>query len=271
MTSAPALGSPPLAAPIGLPTVPRDPRPVARLEAEDHAPIAPPAATSLVTPAWLSRLPSRLFFVDVETTGLHRSDRIVSFAGILLTTKDLAQAQLNIKHVHLLFDPGRKSHPEAETLHGYDDWTLRHQAFFSEHATVIRELFDAADLIVAHNAEFDIGFINREFEALGESPIGNPIYCTMQAYRQTGYAGRASLDAIAHRIGLVRAGKRHGAFEDAWLTMMVYLWLNECPYRAPFNVVPNPGPANMRPVPPMPPGDLPARKRRPRTTKRKEA
>ena len=59
----------------------------------------------------------------------------------------------------------------------------------------------------------------------------------MDACRELGI--RASLDAVSRKLGLARSTRQHGALEDAWLAMMVYLWLHGCPTRAaPFNLVP---------------------------------
>jgi hypothetical protein len=48
----------------------------------------------------------------------------------------------------------------------------------------------------------------------------------MQGYRRSGLQGRASLNAIRQFIGLQRQSDRHGALEDAWLALMVYMWLH---------------------------------------------
>lgn len=219
--------------------------------------------TAKPRPAWLAQLPAKVLVVDVETTGLTNRDRLVSFAGVLLETEALGDGKFQLRYMHSIFDPGRKSHPKAEAVHGYSDWVLRHQEPFVESAETIARLFEEADVVVAHNAEFDIEFINREFEYAGYPRIAKPIFCTMTAYRQLGTWESASLSAVARRIGLGRRGERHGALEDAWLALMVYLWLHNCPYRIPFDTV-SPEPWNLRPVPPMPEGPLPRRKRRPK-------
>lgn len=54
----------------------------------------------------------------------------------------------------------------------------------------------------------------------------------MDACRELGI--RASLDAVSRKLGLARSTRQHGALEDAWLAMMVYLWLHGCPTRRPF-------------------------------------
>lgn len=212
-------------------------------------------------PDWASRLPAAVTFVDVETTGFHSKDRIVSLGAIRLLTEPLKAGQIEVTYLHLVFDPGRKSHPKAEQVHGYSDWLLRHQDPFAEHAEQIWKFIHRASVIVAHNAEFDGTFINREMVAAGCPPINRPLYCTMEGYRALGLGGSASLDALCRRMNLVRRGRRHGALEDAWLAMQVYLWLHDCPHRAGLPEGEGAVPVNLRPSPPVPEGRLPPRRR----------
>lgn len=226
--------------------------------AVEPKPVAP-AAMPLLDAA----VPERVLFVDVETTGLGADDRIVSLGAILLDTPALANGKLEIEWAHLVFDPGRKSHPRAEAVHGWSDWVLRHQEFFGEGATTISNLFEKAELVVAHNAEFDMDFISAEFADCGVPLPVRPVYCTMQGHRRLS-EGSASLNAVARHLGLARAGARHGALEDAWLAMMIYLAQHGARCTTPFSAIQNPGPSNLRPVPPLPDGPMPRRKRRPR-------
>lgn len=214
--------------------------------------LEPAISATLTRPPWLARVPATILFVDVETTGFRAgADRIVSYAGILLKTADLAEGELAIGYNHYIVDPCRICHPRAVEVHGYSDWLLRHQQPFSEVVDRVLAQIEDADLIVAHNAEFDLGFINAELASLGRPHIAKPVYCTVEGCRTRG-AGSARLDDVAARIGLSRAGPRHGALEDAWLAMMVYLWLHGCPHRLPFSNVSHPQPTNLRPAPPIP-------------------
>jgi len=212
------------------------------------------------SPAWLAKMPKRVAFVDVETTGLTEEDRIVSLAVILLETAGLIEARFSLRHVHIICDPGRKSHPRAEIVHGYSDWSLRHQEIFAENVEAVVTILNDADLIVAHNVEFDMSFINREICAAGYATLEKEDYCTMKTYRQRA-SGRSGLDAVAAQIGIARSGQRHTALEDAWLAMMIYLWLNDCPIRFPISVFKVMEPTNLKPVPPVPVGPLPRRKK----------
>jgi DNA polymerase III subunit epsilon len=212
-------------------------------------------------PTRLAVIPKCITFFDVETTGLSANDRIVTLAAVKLVNTDLLPAA-RLEYMHLIFDPGRKSHPRAEAIHGYSDWTLRHQESFGTYAETIDKFFNSTELVVAHNAEFDTGFYDREMRLVGRSPIAKPIYCTMNGYRERGFAGSASLAAICHSIGVARATKFHGALEDAWLAMQVYLWLNQRRFSAeiPIEFIANP--SNMKLVPPPPVGPPPSRRRK---------
>src|SRR5262249_37898478 len=142
-------------------------------------------------PVWLTQMPPKILFVDVETTGLHAgSDRIVSFAGILMTSADLVRGCLDMKYAHYIVNPGRPCHPQATAAHGYSDWLLRHQQPFSEVIDNVVGLIEKADLVVAHNTKFDISFINAELEAANWPAIGKRTFCTMQEYRRIA-AGRS--------------------------------------------------------------------------------
>jgi len=196
--------------------------------------------------------PASVLFVDVETTGLHGADRIVSLGAIRLPTFEMLTGVLQFDQIHLIFDPGRKSHPKAEEVHGYDDWILRHQQPFSDYAAPLFDFISSAGLVVAHNAEFDESFLAREFEAAGlQMPLMQSYCtCTMQAYRGWGLGGSASLSAICSRLAIGQRGQRHDALQDAWLAMQVYLWLHKSVlWQTPFSVIAEPEPQNPRDFP----------------------
>jgi DNA polymerase-3 subunit epsilon len=223
-------------------------------QATPPPPVPPPTKVAPTEP------PQRVTFFDVETTGLGDNDRIVTLAAIRLLNPETCAAQLEAEFLHLVFDPGRKSHPKAEAVHGYSDWVLRHQDPFDVHAETIQKFFNSSDVLVAHNAEFDLAFYAREMERTGRLAFANKTFCTMTAYRQLGIPGSASLDAACQRMGLARMGNSHGALEDAWLALRVYLWLKKVPFSASLPAEFQDGPSNLKPIPPPPDGPLPRRR-----------
>lgn len=178
---------------------------------------------------WPSYLPASVAFCDVETTGLRRDDRIVSFGGIGMISRDLAKGPPDLEYVYLVFNPGHGNGRVAEQIHGFSDLALRLQDPFAVHAADVRCFLTSYELLVAHNAAFDLTFINREMRSSGLPALTRPVYCTMKGYRALKLGGSASLSAVCRRIKLARAGNLHDAIEDAWLAMQIYLWLHGCP------------------------------------------
>ena len=177
----------------------------------------------------LDCLPASVAFCDVETTGLGNQDRIISFGGIGMISRDLTKGRPGLAYLYLVFDPGRRNNRAAERIHGFTDSALRLQDPFAVHAADVWRFLTSHELVVAHNAAFDLRFINREMRLSGLPAVTRPVYCTMKGYRARDLGDSASLSAVCRRIKLARAGDLHGAIEDAWLAMQIYLWLHGCP------------------------------------------
>jgi DNA polymerase III subunit epsilon len=196
---------------------------------------------------WLDRIPASVAFCDVETTGLAKDDRIVSFGGIGLISDEFAKGRLHLAYTYLIFDPGKRNHRGAEQVHGFSDWVLATQDPFELHAEQVRRFLTSYELLVAHNAAFDFRFINREMTSAGLSTLTRPIYCTMKGYRALDLGGSAALSAVCRHIKLARSGQLHAAIEDAWLAMQIYLWLHGGPFQRRLPVSLPRTPSNFRP------------------------
>lgn len=170
---------------------------------------------------WL-QAPRRVIALDVETTGFGETDRVVSLGAVAFTRENLIDGEFSADFAYLIFNPGRPSEFGARAVHGFSDLVLSRQDTFGEHAGVVGHFLAGADLLVAHNAEFDLRFIQAEFARAGASVSLPGAYCTMKAQRSL-KGGRVNLDATAAGFGLRRFGARHSAIEDAWLAMMIFL------------------------------------------------
>jgi hypothetical protein len=80
---------------------------------------------------WLDHLPASVAFCDVETTGVGKHDRIVSFGGIGMTSRNLANGRPDLEYLYLVFDPGTGNRRGAEQIHGFSDSALRLQDPFA--------------------------------------------------------------------------------------------------------------------------------------------
>jgi DNA polymerase III subunit epsilon len=197
---------------------------------------------------WLDRIPASVAFCDVETTGLGKDDRIVSFGGIGMISDELANGRSHLAYTYLVFDPGKRNHRGAEQVHGFSDWVLAVQDRFEVHAAQVWRFLTSYELLVAHNAAFDFRFINREMTSAGLPSLTRPIYCTMKGYRALGRGGSASLNAVCSHIKLARSGQLHAAIEDAWLAMQIYFWLHDGPVQRRLPVSMPRTPSNFRHV-----------------------
>jgi len=190
---------------------------------------------------------SRLLFLDVETTGLSASDRIVSLGMARIGAADLLNSSgghtFNADIVHLVFNPGRPSHPAAQRVHGWSDDVLARQPQIAAHADTILEMLAGSDVWLAHNASFDLRFLAAEMNRIGRPLVNRPVFCTMEAAKSKWRGESARLDYCIARMGLQRSGERHGALEDAILCAALFmhfrtgqkLSLPDCP--GPLNLV----------------------------------
>lgn len=214
-------------------------------------------------PKGAAALPAHVVAIDVETTGLSETDRVVSLGMILADTGGLRWDQLNIRLNHWIFNPGIPCNPRARHVHGYSDALLAIQETFADNQEDILGLLNGADLVIAHNVAFDIGFLNRELAAIGRPRVVTPSFCTMREHRHAYPGISAGLEVCASEIGLSRAGGRHAALEDAWLALMIYLHLKGGAFIKPFaSLGLDPAPRNLRPLPPDLAEKEPPRKRK---------
>ena len=111
---------------------------------------------------------------------------------------------------------------------GITNDTLRDKKRF-EHPDVVDRLMEflGDDIIVAHNAEFDRGFLNYELELLGRPPLPKTRFVdTLVLAKQHRPGAPASLDAVCKRFNIsIENRVLHGALLDAQLLAMAYLEL----------------------------------------------
>ena len=163
----------------------------------------------------------REIIFDTETTGLDsREDRVIEIGGVELENQFPTGRTL-----HIYINPGeRKVHPDALAVHGITDEFLKDKPSFADVVEQIVDFFGDARW-VAHNATFDIGFINAEFERLGLPPIGmDRVIDTLALARRKHPMGPNSLDALCRRYGIDNSHRaKHGALLDSELLAEVYI------------------------------------------------
>lgn len=165
----------------------------------------------------------REIIFDTETTGLDsREDRIIEIGGV-----ELVDHFPTGRTIHLYINPdGRKVHPDALAVHGITDESLADKPKFAAVVDEILEFFGDGQWI-AHNATFDMGFVNAELARLDLPPIAPArVVDTLAIARRKHPMGPNSLDALCKRYGIDNSHRlKHGALLDSELLAEVYIEL----------------------------------------------
>jgi DNA polymerase-3 subunit epsilon len=162
---------------------------------------------------------------DTETTGLDplRGDRLVEIGCIELLNR-IPSGQT----FHRYLNPQRDMPAEAFAVHGLSVEFLADKPLFAAIADEFIAFVGDAPL-VAHNASFDIGFINAELDRCGRLAIARDrLIDTLMLARRKYVGVRNSLDDLCARFGIDNSKRtKHGALLDAELLAEVYLELIE--------------------------------------------
>jgi DNA polymerase-3 subunit epsilon len=159
---------------------------------------------------------------DTETTGLDPGDghRIVEIACLELVNHLPTGA-----FFHCYLNPEREVPEDAFAVHGLSTEFLSEQRLFAAVAEDFLAFMRGAPLI-AHNAEFDIRFVNAELRRLGRPPLACTVEDTLALERRRFPGAPASLDALCRRFGIdLSARDKHNAKLDCELLAAVYLEL----------------------------------------------
>ncbi len=164
----------------------------------------------------------REIVLDTETTGLDpRNDRIIEIGCIEL-----------FNHVptgvtfHTYLNPRRDIAAEAFNVHGLSMEFLSDKPVFADMAVAFSNFISDTQLVI-HNAAFDLGFLNSEFDRIGfgKLPPGRAIDTLLIARRKFP-GGQNSLDGLCRRFNIDTSTRtQHGALVDAELLALVYLEL----------------------------------------------
>ena len=160
---------------------------------------------------------------DTETTGLdpQSGDRMVEIGCI-----ELVNRVPTGRTFHAYFNPQRSMPLAAEQVHGLSDAFLANKKCFHEHALELLEFLGDCPL-VAHNAQFDFGFLNYELGVCGHPEVVlERMIDTLVLARRRHPGAKHSLDALCVRYGVDRSHRvKHGALLDAELLAQVYVEL----------------------------------------------
>jgi len=168
---------------------------------------------------------TRLIMLDTETTGISvkEGNRILEIGAVEVKNREITGSQYQ-----QYINPQRESEEGALNVHGITSEFLADKPIFSRIVDEFIDYVKGAELVI-HNAPFDVGFINKEFELCGKN-IKIEDICTITDsldYARNKHPGaRNSLDALCKRYGVINEHRTlHGALLDSQILAEVYLML----------------------------------------------
>ena len=160
---------------------------------------------------------------DTETTGFEyaKGDRLIEIGAV-----ELINHLPTGKIYHQYINPEREVPEDAVKVHGLTYDFLKDFPIFDNIADEWLDFIDGAKLI-AHNASFDMNFVNYELKQLSKKEMNwDDCIDTLEIARNMFPGSRCSLDALCKRFEIDNSARSfHGALLDAQLLAEVYLEL----------------------------------------------
>lgn len=168
----------------------------------------------------------RQIVFDTETTGFkaNAGDRLVEIGAI-----EMVRGAITGANFHVYVNPERDMPVDAYNVHKLSEEFLSDKPVFADPSIgqAFLTFVEGAELI-AHNASFDIGFMQAELKRAGLPELTNKVTDTLQIARKKFPGSPASLDALCSRFGIDTAERErhgHGALLDSRLLAEVYIEL----------------------------------------------
>ncbi|MCL1144689.1 DNA polymerase III subunit epsilon [Shewanella sp. 10N.261.52.F9] len=171
----------------------------------------------------------RQIILDTETTGMNQSSGPIYLGHriIEIGCVEVINRRLTGRHYHEYINPQQPIDEEAIAVHGITNEFVADKPKFHQVAQSFIEFIDGAE-IVAHNANFDVSFMDHEFSML--QPLGPKTADICQVLDSLEIAKflhpgqKNNLDALCKRYGIDNSARDlHGALLDAEILADVYL------------------------------------------------
>lgn len=163
----------------------------------------------------------RVVICDTETTGFSpHKDALVEVAGL-----EMIDLRLTGRKYHAYINPRRTVPPSAVAVHGLTNEFLKDKPYVE---SVLPEFvsFIGGSPFVAHNARFDISFINRGIQSITGRELDCPVVDTLGMAKEKLNTSRLSLDQLCDRLNVSRAARTlHGALLDCEILAEVFIKL----------------------------------------------
>lgn len=171
----------------------------------------------------------RFVVLDTETTGLSsKTERVIEIGVIEFDP----ETGLLGERFHTYLNPPRDIDPKAFEAHGITKNFLKGKPQFTEVASALIAFLKGAT-VVAHNAPFDVRFMNMEFRLAGLPALEEfvpKVICTKSLAQKMNPGLSVSLDNLCDVYGVSRSKRKvHGALVDCELLAELYARLARGP------------------------------------------
>ena len=165
----------------------------------------------------------REIILDIETSGLDYKEghRIIEIGCVELNRKEVGS------HFHRYINPLKTLTEENMNIHGITNEFLEDKPLFEDVAEEFLSFIKDSS-IIAHNANFDVGFLNYELEKLSKPQIAKDRVVDTVVIARNRFPGQqVNLDALVKKLKVNTLVDRefHGALKDAKILTDVYLEL----------------------------------------------
>ncbi|MFI9458439.1 DNA polymerase III subunit epsilon [Acinetobacter sp. NPDC052428] len=175
----------------------------------------------VITPAKLQLHGPRQLILDTETTGFYYQDgdRIIEVGALEMINRKLTGSS-----IHIYINP-KTPVGDSVNVHGITDEFLQDKPLFEEISQVLFDYLHDAE-IIAHNATFDMNFLDMEFKRAGFKALSEvcDVTDTLALAKSKHPGQKNSLDALVRRYEIPQRDRTfHGALLDAEILSDVYL------------------------------------------------
>ena len=165
----------------------------------------------------------REIILDIETSGLEHKEghRVIEIGSIELNKTEVGS------HFHQYINPLKILSPENIKIHGITNGHLEDKPLFEDIADSFLDFIKDSP-VIAHNANFDIGFLNSELEKISKPVISQDrVIDTVSIARKRFPGQQVNLDALVKKLKINSLINRdhHGALKDAKILTDIYLEL----------------------------------------------
>lgn len=163
--------------------------------------------------------------LDTETTGLSPlgGGRVCEIA--LLKSK----SGMRLESFSTLINPQIYIEPEVTAIHGITNEMVAQSPSFADIAPRLLDMFEGS-VLICHNADFDVSFLQNEFGLLGLKMPSITILDTLKFARRHGNFASNRLGEVARSLGISSEGW-HRAMADTVMTEKIFYYFL-CAFKA---------------------------------------